>query len=88
MRFVSVATMLIDKIYSYSIENNNVTYLNMIFPDWVAHEHCIEGGHLVDAHARHTNHLGHVVHGAYGQPAAILTLGQVQQRNNLSVSTV
>jgi hypothetical protein len=55
----------------------------MIFSDRIAHEHGVESGHLVDAHARHPNHLGHVVHGADGQPAAILTLGQIKQRNHL-----
>jgi hypothetical protein len=55
----------------------------MIFSDRIAHEHGVESGHLVDAHARHANHLGHVVHGADGQPAAILTLGQIKQRNHL-----
>ena len=55
----------------------------MIFSDRIAHEHGVESGHLVDAHARHANDLGHVVHSADGQPAAILTLGQIKQRNHL-----
>jgi hypothetical protein len=59
----------------------------MIFSDRIAHEHGVEGGHLVDAHARHANDLGHVVHGADWQPAAILTLGQIKQRNHLQEIT-
>ncbi len=64
-----------------------LAYLNMIFSNRIAHEHGVESGHLVDAHARHANDLGHVVHGADGQPAAILTLGQIKQRNHLQEIT-
>ena len=56
----------------------------MIFSDGVPHEHGVEGGHLVHAHARHSDDVRHVVHGADGQPAAVLTLRQVQQGDHLN----
>ena len=57
----------------------------MIFAHRVPHEHCVEGGDLVDPHPGHADDLGHVMHGGDGQPASVLTLGEVKQRNNLKL---
>ena len=48
-------------------------YLDVVFSSWVPHEHCVEGGYLVDAHPGHTDHLGHMVHGRDRKPT-VLTL--------------
>lgn len=58
-------------------------YLDMKFPHRVPHKHGVEGGHLVHAHARHPDEVSDVVHGADRQPAAVLTLGQVEQWDHL-----
>ena len=51
----------------------------MVFADGVPHEHGVKGGHLVNSHPGHAYDFGHMMHGRYGQPSAILTLGQIQQ---------
>lgn len=56
-------------------------HLNVVFARGLAHEHRVEGGHLVDAHVRQLQDLGHLVHGGNGQPA-VLALGQVQERDH------
>ena len=32
-------------------------HLDMVFSNRVAHEHGVEGGHFINTHAGHTNHL-------------------------------
>ena len=60
-----------------------MTDLDMIFTHGVPHEHGVEGGHLVDPHPWHANHLRHVVHGRDGEPASVLTLSKIQQGDHL-----
>ena len=55
----------------------------MIFAHRVPHEHGVEGGDLVDPHPRHPNDLRHVVHGGDWQPASVLPLSEVKERDNL-----
>lgn len=43
-------------------------------------EHCVKGGDLVDAHARHFQVVGDIVHSRDGQPT-ILALSEIQKRN-------
>merc|ERR1740128_105149 len=57
-------------------------YLQMVFAHRVPHEHGVEGCHLVYTHTRYADVVCNAVHCADGQPAAVLSLGQVQQRNN------
>ena len=60
-----------------------MTDLDMVFTNGVPHEHGVEGGHLVDPHPGHANHLRHVVHGRDGEPASVLTLSKIQQGDHL-----
>lgn len=41
-------------------------HLNVVFARGLTHEHRVEGGHLVDAHIRQLQDLGHLVHGGNG----------------------
>ena len=65
-----------------------IFYLNVIFPNGVPHEHGVEGGHLIDPHPRHPDDLSHVVHGRDGQPASILPLSKVKERDNLDIQII
>ena len=62
---------------------HNHSYLDVIFADRVPHEHGVEGGDLVDPHPRHPNDLRHMVHGGDWQPASVLPLSEVKERDNL-----
>ena len=54
----------------------------MVLADGGAIEHCVERGHFVDAHGRHFQNVGYLVHHGQAGPAAVLLLGHVQQRND------
>lgn len=56
--------------------------LNVILAHGVPHKHGVKGGHLVDPHPGHADDGSDVVHGTDGQPAAVLPLGKVQQRDH------
>ena len=72
------------KFKCHPVKRENICYLDMIFAYRVPHEHSVEGGDLVDPHSGHADDLGYVVHGRDGQPASILSLGEVKEGNNLN----
>mmetsp|Transcript_8566 Transcript_8566/g.14508 ORF Transcript_8566/g.14508 Transcript_8566/m.14508 type:complete len:229 (-) Transcript_8566:200-886(-) len=45
-------------------------------------EHGVEGCDLIDTGRSGSNNLSHLVHCGHRQPTTVLTLGQIQQRNN------
>jgi hypothetical protein len=55
--------------------------LNEVLADRLAVVHCVEGCDFVDAHGRHLQHAGDLVHNA-NAGEAVLTLTEVQQRHN------
>ena len=56
-------------------------HLDVILSGRFAHKHRVEGGHLVHAHVRQAQDVGHLVHGRQWQPT-VLALGKIQQRNH------
>lgn len=47
-------------------------------------EHCVESGHFVDSHGRKFQQLGNIVHDADTCPSLVLSLPEVQKRDNSS----
>ena len=58
----------------------------MIFSNGIPNEHGVKGRHFVNAHAWHTDDVSNMVHGADRQPAPVLPLGKVKQRDNLKIN--
>ena len=48
-------------------------------------EHSIERGYFVDAHWRHSQEIGNVVHNANTRPSFILALTKIKKRNDCSL---
>jgi hypothetical protein len=56
--------------------------LQQVLSDRLQIEHGVEARDLVDADRRHVEDLGHMVHGGAVEPAAILRLRQMEQRDH------
>src|SRR5262249_51526859 len=56
--------------------------LDVVAPDRLQVEHAVEGADLVDPDRRHIEDLGDMVHRGARQPAAVLALRQVEQRQH------
>ena len=56
--------------------------LDKVLANGLAVEHGVEGGDLVDTHGGHLEEIGDVVHDGYGRPSFVLTLAEVEERDD------
>mmetsp|Transcript_6703 Transcript_6703/g.9978 ORF Transcript_6703/g.9978 Transcript_6703/m.9978 type:complete len:269 (+) Transcript_6703:336-1142(+) len=56
--------------------------LDEVLPQLLPVEHGVEGGDLVDGHGRGAHHLRNLVHRRHRQPAPVLSLSKIKQRDD------
>ena len=83
-----VGDSLFDVLRTADHARRRAAQLDEVLAHLGAVEHGVEGGHLVHAGGGRAHDLGHLVHGRYRQPAPVLSLRQVQERDDARLLVV